>query len=142
MPVKRKTRTNKRKQGGKGLFDTISNAVKNAVAELKRGKYISKAAKFYGNIPLLPHSGLVGSLGNIAEQNGFGKKRRTRKTSACACPKGKGLQLASGLKLSGSGLQLARGRKPKRKSGKGLTLSGGSLVLAGSGRLKRKTVFP
>jgi hypothetical protein len=139
MPVKqRKTRT-KRKQGGKGLFDTISNAVKNAVAELKRGKYISKAAKFYSGIPLLPHSGIVGSLGNIAEQNGFGKKKRTRKTSKCACPKGKGLQLASGLKLSGSGLQLARGR---RKTGKGLTLSGGSLVLAGSGRLKRKTVFP
>lgn len=133
MPVKRKTRTTKRKQGGKGLFDTISNAVKNAVAELKRGKYISKAAKFYGNIPLLPHSGIVGSLGNIAEQNGFGKKKRTRKTSKCACPKGKGLRLSgSGLVLSGG-----RGRSRRAKIGSGIVLSG-----AGKLKLKRKTVFP
>jgi hypothetical protein len=138
MPVKKRKTTTKRKQTGKGLFDTLSNAVKNAVAELKRGKYISKAAKFYGNIPLLPHSGIVGTLGNIAEQNGFGKRRATRKKSSCVCPtKGRGLR------LSGSGLQLARGRKkPTRKTGKGLTLSGGSLGLAGSGKLKRKTVFP
>ena len=106
--VKRRTRKSTLK--GSGLWDDIVGAVKGVVSELRKGKYISKGAKAYGSIPFLPYSNIAGMAGNVAEQAGFGRKKRVRKTT-------KKTTKTTKKSCCGGGLQLARGRKPR--AGKG-----------------------
>lgn len=138
-------------------MSSIMDFVKKAVAELKRGKYVSKIGKAYASTGL-PGAPIAGTIGNLAEQAGFGRKRRVgrpRKTTAkhpkvkrpVGRPKkarGGALSLAQrrGLVpkppgyIEGSGKKLAQ-RKVVKPSGplfgKGLRNAGNGLTLSGNG---------
>lgn len=158
-------------KGGLNL-DDIAKFVKGAVAELRRGKYISKGADLYSQTPL-PYSGIVGTVGKLAGQAGFGKKRRGRprtKTVTVAVKRrvGRPRKTACGGALSlaqrrglvpkpagymeGSGNAQYRPKLAQRQTvkpsgpafGKGLKVSGGGLSIAGGSKLplRRKVVFP
>ena len=123
---------------GGGIFDSIVNGVKSALAELKRGKYISKIGKAYGSTGL-PYSDIAGKVGNFAEAHGYGKKKRGRPRKQRAG----GLNLAGGMyRQAGAG----RKRKTKKKSKSPMKRAcGRGIRLAGSGRGKRLTkqvIFP
>lgn len=141
-------------------FSQIMNFVKNAVAELKRGKYISKGAQMYRDTGL-PYSGEVGKVGSIAGQLGFGKRKVGRpkkaktttvkrkvgrpKKSSCGGTCGGALSLAQrrGLVplpkgyIAGSGQPKLAQRKSVKPSGplfgKGLKSAGAGLKSAGAG---------
>ena len=145
-----------------GGFDmsSIMDFVKRAVAELKRGKYVSKIGKAYASTGL-PGAPVASTIGNLAEQAGFGRKRRVgrpRKTISGAVkrprvkrpvgrPKkscGGALSLAQrrGLVpkpqgyIEGMGKKLAQRRTVKPAGamfGKGLTVSGNGIKIAGNG---------
>lgn len=150
----------------------IMNFVKNAVSELKRGKYISKGADMYSQTPL-PYSGIVGAVGKLAGQAGFGKRKvgRPRKTISGAVsrprtkrPVGRPRKSCGGavslaqrrglvpIPTMGTGKKLAQRRVVPVKGkvfGKGLSIAGGSLSIAGNGlkiaggsKVSRRTVFP
>ena len=145
----------------KGGFDLsqIMDFVKNAVAELKRGKYISKGAQMYRDTGL-PYSGEVGKVGSIAGQLGFGKRKvgrpkkaktttvkrkvgRPKKSCGGTCGGALSLAQRRGLVplpkgyIAGSGQPKLAQRKSVKPSGplfgKGLKSAGAGLKSAGAG---------
>lgn len=150
-------------------MSSIMDFVKKAVAELKRGKYVSKIGKAYASTGL-PGAPVAGVIGNVAEQAGYGKRRvgRPRKTVSGAVKRPRALRPGMvGRPRKGCGLSLAqrRGLVPKPAGyvegsgkaklaqrrvvkpsgplfGKGLRIAGNGLSIAGNGKVSRRTVFP
>ena len=135
---------------GGALWDNIVSGVKNALSWAKKNKLISKgltaAAPLAGTYAPLA----LGAAG-IADKFGYGKKKvgRPKKTmkggmtqmTGRGCCRGMGVKKKTIKKKAGGSLNPA---------GMGLTLSGAGkkvkrgtgIRLAGSGKVKVKTVFP
>jgi hypothetical protein len=113
---------------GRGIWDNIVKGVKGALAELKRGKYISNIGRTYAKSGL-PGSNVASMIGETASKFGYGRKRRV----------GRPRKMTSHKKRGGM-VSLAGGARKKRY-GRGVRLAGSGTSLAG-GRLKKKIVFP
>lgn len=77
----------KKNQVGFGLLDSLKSGIKNINEKLKSGKYISRGLKTLGtagNVPIVgsyvaPYQSTLLKAGQLAEDFGYGKKKRGRK---------------------------------------------------------------
>jgi hypothetical protein len=92
-----------RKMKGRGKFKEFLGKANNF---LKKSQILSKlgnAYSKYGGMAGLPYTGLVGTASGMAEQAGYGRRRKRRV--------GKGLRVAGGSVRRGFGLRMAGGAR-------------------------------
>ena len=121
MPRKR------RQMRGAGLKSWLMRTARSVNNFLKKHKILSRGSRVYGNIPMLPYSGIVGKASPIFGKMGYGMKTKSVGYGMKPCKRKVGRRAvsmrSSGLKRAGMGLTLAGGRsytrtqkrKPRRR---------------------------
>ena len=101
----------KMKLKGKGKFKDFLNKANNF---LKKSQILSKlgnAYSKYGGMAGLPYTGIVGTAAGVAQQAGYGRRRRVRKGSGLYAAGGK-MRRGTGLTPSGGSRHMISGRRP------------------------------
>ena len=100
-----------RKMKGRGKFKEFLGKANNFFKKSQILSKLGNAYSKYGSLAGLPYTGLVGTAAGVAQQAGYGRKRRVRKGGSLR-PSGGSVRRGFGLTPSGGSRHMISSRRP------------------------------
>ena len=101
-----------RKMKGRGKFKEFLGKANNF---LKKSQILSKlgnAYSKYGGMAGLPYTGIVGTAAGVAQQAGYGRRKRRIRKGGALRPSGGSVRRGFGLRMAGGARHMIPARRP------------------------------